>query len=204
MQRFPLGRGVWHKNGVNEYPRARRALPPLDDRQLEELALKYVGRFDTTRMKLANYLKRKLRERGWDGAREPDPQGLAEKLARLGYIDDAAFALAKAQSLTSRGFGQRRLSDTLRHAGVDPEDGQAAREHAEQEAVSAALRLAERRRIGPFAARPPGDPREREKAIGALVRAGHSFALARVIIDWPPDTPVDPAEVADRARLTGA
>ena len=35
----------------------------------------YVGRFATTRAKLAHYLLRKLREKGWEGARPPDDRG---------------------------------------------------------------------------------------------------------------------------------
>ena len=39
---------------------------------MQDLALRYVGKYATTRAKLAAYLARKLRERGWDGQREPD------------------------------------------------------------------------------------------------------------------------------------
>jgi regulatory protein len=67
--------------------------------------------------------------------------------------------------------------------------------------LDAALRFAERRRIGPFGSC-GSDPKAREKAIGAMVRAGHSFALAKAIVDWPPGRDIDPAEVADRAGLT--
>ena len=53
----------------------------------------------------------------------------------------------------------------------------------------AALALARRRRLGPFAAADEAvaDPDERrkrrEKQIAALIRAGHEFALARAVID---------------------
>jgi len=163
----------------------RKPRPPLDERILSELALSYVGRFATTRAKLRTYLARKLRERGWSGPREPDLAELAERFASQGYIDDASYALAKAQSLTSRGYGKRRLNDKLRAAGVAEDDGAAARDHSDQEAVASALKFAERRRIGPFAERAEADPKQREKAIAAMVRAGHSFALARRIATLP-------------------
>jgi regulatory protein len=164
--------------------RTRRALPPLDEAHLDELALRYVGRFATTRAKLRDYLNRKLRERGWEGAAAPDLAALAERLSELGYVDDAAFAAGKSRSLTARGYGARRLSDALRAAGVAAEDGEAARALARAQAVTAALRFAERRRIGPYAAQVP-DLREREKAIAAMVRAGHSFPLARAVAMLP-------------------
>ena len=78
---------------------SRKTPRPLDEARLEELALAYVGRFATTRAKLASYLARKLRERGWEAPRAPATEALVEKLAGLGYVDDAAYALAKARSL---------------------------------------------------------------------------------------------------------
>ena len=173
-------------------PRPRK---PLDEKALGALALRYVERFATTRHKLASYLQRKVRERGWDGANPPDLEALAERFAALGYVDDAAFALAKARTLGQRGYGRRRLVDTLRVAGVAEEDGAAARDHADAEAVEAALRFAQRRRIGPFAADVSADPKARDKAIGAMIRAGHGFALARAIVALAPGEAFDPDEL---------
>ena len=200
--RFPDGQGLWHKHGGMAPMRGRRTLPPLDENRLGELALRYVTRYATTRSKLRSYLARKIRERGWDGGREPDLAAIADRFAEQGYVDDSAYALAKSEALTGRGYGKRRVLEKLRFAGVDEEHGRAAREHADAEAVSAALRFAERRRIGPFAAAPPSGPKEREKALAAMVRAGHSFPLARAIVGTAPGADIDLAELAERARLT--
>ena len=175
-------------------PRPRK---PLDEKSLGALALRYVERFSTTRHKLASYLQRKVRERGWEGAAAPDLEGLAERFAALGYVDDAAYALAKARTLGQRGYGPRRLVDTLRVAGVAEEDGVAARDHADSEAVDAALRFAQRRRIGPFAAGVSDDPKARDKAIGAMLRAGHGFALVRAIVALSPGQDFDREQFAD-------
>jgi regulatory protein len=177
--------------------RSARPPVPIDAKRLEELALRYVGRYATSRAKLRSYLSRKLRERGWNGEREPDLEGLAMRFSELGYVDDAAYALAKSQALIGRGYGRRRLDDKLRLAGIGEEDGAAAREHAAIEAVDAALRFAERRRIGPFAVQ-EGDPKQREKAIAAMVRAGHSFSLAKVIVDLPLGSEPDKNELRER------
>jgi regulatory protein len=183
-------------------PGSRKPRPPLDDRRLEELALHYVGKYATSRSKLIGYLARKVRERGWDGPREPRLEELAERFSELGYVDDAAYALAKSRSLSSRGYGTRRLEQKLRMSGIGEEDAVAAREHSEREAVDSAIRFAERRRIGPFGTAGAGDPSRREKALAAMVRAGHSFELARIIVEWPVGTPIDLGEIADRIGLT--
>ena len=181
-------------------PRPSRRPPPLDSKRLQELALRYVGRYATTRAKLRAYLARKIRERGWSESTEPELDRLAASFCELGYVDDAAYALAKSQALTSRGYGKRRLQDKLRLAGIDEADGAAARDHADAEAIDAALRFAERRRIGPFAT-VESDPKQREKATAALVRAGHSFGLARAIASLRPGATVDVDELREQARL---
>lgn len=181
--------------------RPRKPRPPLSQALLDELALAYVGRFATTRAKLSTYLRRKLGERGWNGAGDADVDSLVARFARSGLVDDSAYALAKAQSLARRGYGKRRLTLALRGAGVGAEDGVEALDHANREAAAAALRFAERRRIGPFAATAvPDDLRERsrqrDRNLAAMLRAGHSFALALAILRLPPGAAPDPAEFA--------
>ncbi|MEO8176890.1 MAG: RecX family transcriptional regulator [Sphingomicrobium sp.] len=172
--------------------------PPLNRDTLNELALFYVGRFATTRAKLKSYLMRKLRERGWDGAAEADLDSIAERFAAQGYVDDAAFALSKSRSLTSRGYGLRRVEQSLRSAGVVEADGAAARDLARTERVETALHFARRRRIGPFATE-PADLKLRERALSAMVRAGHRFGLARAIVDLAPGAEVDLESLSDSA-----
>jgi regulatory protein len=155
------------------------------------MALRYVGKYATSRAKLVAYLARKVRERGWEEAESPDLDGIANRFSDLGYIDDAAYALSKSRELTSRGFGKRRLNEKLRLAGIDEEDSAAARDHADKEAVDAAVRYARRKKIGPFASE-PADRVAREKAIGAMVRAGHDVDLARSIARLDPGAEVEP------------
>jgi regulatory protein len=168
----------------------RRPPPPLDTAALEALALRYVERFATTRGKLAAYLSRKVRERGWTGA-SADPQQIADRMAQLGYVDDRAFAEAKARSLARRGYGTRRVSMALRAAHVGEEDAADALEESADQAFTSALALARRRRFGPFAAA-VADERTRERQIAALVRAGHNYALARRIVTAEPGDILEP------------
>ena len=181
--------------------KAKRLPGPLDDSSLRELALRYVGKYATTRAKLRAYLARKLRERGWKGEGDPDPEALAERFAELGYIDDAAYALAQSRDFAARGYGKRRLAQKLRLAGIEESDGEAAEEHADDQAVAAALRFAERRRLGPFAVA-AADRAAREKWIAAMIRAGHGFALARAIATMEPGDEIDMDDLTDRAGIS--
>jgi regulatory protein len=172
--------------------------PALDETRLDELALSYVGRFATTRAKLCSYLSRKVRERGWAGKAPPAFESISERLEALGYVDDSAFALSKARSLSARGYGSRRVSQSLRLAGVGDSDGEAALELAQAEAVESALRFARRRRIGPFGTG-GSDRASRQKHIAAMIRAGHGYELANAIARIEPGNTVDIDLLAEKA-----
>jgi len=164
--------------------RDRRPAPPLDRSSLDRLALRYVERFATTRARLAAYLQRKIRERGWEG--DPaDPAALAERMAELGYIDDRAFGEARASAMARRGLGRRRVSGVFHQAGIGAEDAEALAPAIEARALDAALTFARKRRIGPFASVAADRP-GREKQIAAMIRGGHDFGLARRIAAMAP------------------
>lgn len=184
---------MWHNQGVSVTNRKRPPhasgerphRPALDAEALERLALRYVGRYATSRGKLVAYLQRKLLDRGWAGGQAPDLASLAERFAALGYVDDQAFAEARARSLGGRGYGQARVRQALHAARIDDEDAASAHEIALDGRWAAALRYAEKRRIGPWA-RAETDRAARQKAIAAMIRAGHDFAAARVIVSAQP------------------
>ena len=164
-------------------PRPQRKRPaPLDREKLRALALSYVGRYATTRHRLGDYLRRKLRERGWAGEQEADVATLVADFAALSYVDDEAFASNRAASLLRRGYGPARVRANLGQSGIEREQiAVAAAVDIEQER-EAALIFAKRKRIGPFR-QSETNPREREKAMAAMLRAGHGFDLAREIVN---------------------
>ncbi|WP_328600489.1 regulatory protein RecX [Pontixanthobacter aquaemixtae] len=173
----------------------KRPKKPLDSARLQELALAYVARFSTSTSKLETYLKRKLRERGWEGEAEPDVAAISARYVELGYIDDAAYARAKAGGLLSRGYGARRVSQALYAAGIDEN----IREDVAPDELKMRLavqKMAQKRRFGPYYVPKDGqslDRDRREKQIAALLRAGHGFDIvgkvmnarsAEAVDDW--------------------
>ncbi|WP_294356710.1 regulatory protein RecX [uncultured Sphingomonas sp.] len=154
--------------------------PPLDQAALEALALRYVERFATTQGKLSDYLRRKIRERGWHG--EPIEVGaIATRFAELGYIDDRGYAEMKTASLVRLGYGERRITAALHAARIGAADAEEAVDQVRDGAFDHALAFARRKRIGPFASA-PADEAQRRKHLAAMVRAGHSFALSAKIL----------------------
>ena len=168
-----------------QFSREIRVPKPLDAPRLEELALAYVARFATSAAKLETYLRRKLRERGWEGE-SPAPTAdliaaLIERLVSAGYVDDTAYARSKSGSLLRRGFGERRIGQALGAAGIAAEVREEVRSGMSAQR-RAALALAAKRRFGPFGDK-AGDRAGREKQIGAMLRAGHPLDSARELVN---------------------
>lgn len=168
---------------------------PLDQPALERLALRYVERFATSRAKLVDYLRRKLRERGGADP-HPDPDAVADQMVRLGYVDDRAFADARSTALSRRGMGGRRIDQALRQAGIADDLRTEMIQPFVEDAQESALVYARKRRFGPFSPS-PADPDRQRRQIAAMVRAGHEPRLAAQIVRARPgDERFDPVDNA--------
>jgi regulatory protein len=173
-------------------PRKRR-YPLRSEDALRELAYRYVARFSCTTDKVRRYLLGKMREAvAAEEARAADIQpwidAVLAALVRVGALDDRRFAENRALTLHRRGRGTRVIQRDLDRLGAPDEAIDQALETLAADIpdpdLVAAIRLARKRRLGPFAA--PETRRElRERHLAALARAGFRFDLARRIVDAP-------------------
>jgi regulatory protein len=167
---------------------------------LENAALHYLERFASSSANLRRVMLRKI-DRSiahWGGAREDhlaQLDAVIAKLARLGYLDDAAYAEAKVRALHRQGKGTRTIRATLAAKGVGTEEAVAALDTLAEDVAepdfAAAVRLAKKRRLGPF--RRDGRADARNKDLAALARAGFDFDTCRRVID------AESAEVLEQA-----
>lgn len=156
-------------------------LPPLTQEKLREIAIRYVERYQTTQARLERLLRNKIRMRGWEeGGEEPDIEAISNRMVELGYVDDGLFAESRTRGLARRGFGAQRINQELAAAGID--EGQREEALENYDALGAALAFAKRKRFGPFGT-PASEPRIRQRQIASMARAGHSYDLARKIVD---------------------
>lgn len=111
--------------------RARRAA--VED---PAVVLEAAARFLEVRPRSVEEVRRRLRDAGY---RDDLVDGAVERLAALGYLDDAAFARAWVESRDrARPRGARALRDELRRMGVAAEDVEAALAAREATATGAA------------------------------------------------------------------
>jgi regulatory protein len=171
----------WQMTGQS----SRRAPIPLDASTVHQLALVYVGRYATSSAKLTVYLNRKLRERGWSADSEPPVANVVRHMVEQGYVDDRAFAAARTRQLQRRGYGSARVQLSLQRDGIAESLRTEIAAVDEDAALDIALSFAKRRRLGPFAKQVP-DQLAREKAIAAMIRAGHSYQHAKQVMELDP------------------
>ncbi|CAP54525.1 regulatory protein RecX [Gluconacetobacter diazotrophicus] len=203
--------------------RRRRADAPVPDRAaLRAVALAHLARFGTTRAGLAQVLDRFLQRwarRAAQAGTLPEEietqitpvraqiDQVVRDMADLGAVDDAAFAGARARSLTRAGRSRRAVQAHLAVRGVEEDtlgsvldETLGARGGQGQDTeLAAALVFARRRRAGPFA--PPSDAAEgeanggaeddratrRRRVLEAMARAGFGRAVAEAALDMDPE-----------------
>ena len=149
-------------------PLERLVDPELGLQHALDLAYRYLARRDRTEREVRQRLELKRIEPA------TIDQAVLE-LQRAGYLDDERYAARFAEDRrTLDGWGAARIERKLQAVGVASEtiQGALAAQSAGDE-LEAALAVLERRFATPLAT-----PRDRERALGFLVRKGYAMELA--------------------------
>jgi regulatory protein len=139
----------------------------VSDARAVELAYRYLGRRDRTVAEVRKHLAAK------DCGEDAIDAAVAE-LAGAGYLDDARYAQRFAEDRRELdGWGAERIAQKLASVGVAREHVEAALADRDHEAeLDAAVALVRRR----FPAL--DSDRDRDRALGLLVRKGYDLDLA--------------------------
>jgi len=165
--------------------------PSAPDRStLHDAAIHHLARYASTTVGLLRVLSRRIDR--WARATEATPDAIATAqataqqvvaaLVQAGVLDDTQFAATRAASLTRAGRSRRAIAAHLAQRGIDAETAQSALPDGAETELAAALLLARKRRLGPFAPEAPDREsrlRAQHRALGILARAGFSQDTAR-------------------------
>jgi len=165
-------------------------------------AIGYLGRYASSRHKLGQILQRFADRKltGYDADEIAAAiQQTIDQCSQLGYLNDRQFAVTLALGHRRQGRSQVMIRQRLRqHALSDDIIIHALAEADENSAngeLQAAIRFAQRRRLGPFARRHSAhnqlnDHYKRKKRdLGAMARAGFSMVISQRVLDHDkPDT----------------
>lgn len=166
---------------------------PPDETWLREAAVAHLARYAATQAGLARVLERRIDKWAIRTRRSVEPDvvnaqaaaaraliaPIVEKLAKIGAINDAAFAKGRGRSLTRAGRSARAVQANLTAKGVPPDLAREAAPIDPEREHGACLAAARRRRIGPFG--PEVSPEARNKQRATLARGGFSDRTIRDI-----------------------
>ena len=99
--------------------RARELAQAIRRAEALDAATRALARRDRSVVGLAEYLARR-------GVGRKERAGAVERLAEIGYLDDARFAAGRARSLAERGYGDDAVRFELGREGVTAEQIEAA------------------------------------------------------------------------------
>jgi regulatory protein len=173
---------------------------PPDEAALYEAALAHVARYATTEAGLARVLNRRVDRWARAVGEQDDPEALhaavaaarkavravVARLVKLGAVNDAAFAAARARSLGRAGRSRIAVAAHLAARGVAREIAQAALPDDPEAELGAAVLFAHRRRIGPFR-RTEAGPDSGRRELGMLARAGFAQPVAEAALEMAPE-----------------
>jgi regulatory protein len=158
----------------------RPASRPVTAAYLHKAATRYVSARSASGAMVRQTLERRAKRRLAVTALDETTLGLIEAvmsdLAKLGLIDDARFAQARAASLAAKGLPGRRIAAVLRAKGVEP-DTIAVAGAADVDELAQARRYVERKRLGRHRTG-EATAGTHLKDLRALARAGFSYAVA--------------------------
>lgn len=178
-------------------PRWERPIPrPINvsAERLWAVSLRYLQRFSASVEMLRRVLDRRLRpaiaaELISPAEAEARREAVLQRASALGYLDDQRFTEGRVAALLRQGKSPRVIAETLRAKGIAPASVAAvlaatASETEEDLALTAARAFARRRRLGPYRAKASDDPRQAEKDMATLLRAGHAYSVSKQILNY--------------------
>lgn len=176
-------------------PKRRRGPRKATASYLENSAAHYLGRFATSTAHLRQLMMQKVQRSVMHHGTDADEgakfvETIIEKFERLGFLNDQTYGEMRARSLYAKGTPVRGIRYKLQQKGLSEDviDSALAALAEEVEVrdldLSAALRLAQRRRLGPYLS----DDREirdarREKDMAVMARAGFSYDVVCQLLD---------------------
>ncbi len=172
-------------------------VPPRSGRQpqrkitpqrLKNIALYYLQRFESSAENLRSVLHRRIEKYAHENPefdKTAAYQWVEDILAdfeRLHYLDDARYAELKVRDYLAAGKPARYIQGKLKQKGIAESQISEILAAQEYDPVQMALRLAQRKKIGPY--RPQEQRREwRQKDLGTLIRAGFDYDVAGEVLN---------------------
>lgn len=164
---------------------------PLTAKRLTNIALYYLGRYESSVEQLRKVLSRRVFKEKLKGADIPaDVESVIEsilaKMVSDGYVDDRRFAESVVRKCQTAGKSRQFLIGKLKTAGIDSDLIRELTDGLLDSDLDAARRFVQKKKIGFY--RPLEKQKECfKKDLAAMARAGFSFDVAKQALETGED-----------------
>ncbi len=171
-----------------EQPKRKRPAKKITPQRLKNIGLYYLKRFESSVENLRSVLQKRVNQYAKEN---PDfnkqeayqwVEDVLTEFEKLHYLDDERFTEIKVRSYLSVGKPARYIQNKLREKGIANAQIEDMLDDFGYNPQEMALKLAKRKKIGPF--RPDEESRKqnRQKDMAALIRAGFDYDVVSEIM----------------------
>ena len=178
---------------VSETSKKAKILRKMTPQRIKNIGLYYLKRFETSVVNLRNVLRRRVNDYAY---RVPEfnkaeayewIEQLLEEFQRVGYLNDNRYAEIKIKSYMVAGKSPRYIKGKLKEKGIDDNLVEKIIDEEGFEPFDAALKLARKKRIGPYCSNEELRKERRSKDLAILVRAGFDYDVAIKVLETEVD-----------------
>ncbi len=184
---------IKQKNSPYE-KREKRPPKKISESYLHNSALYYLERFSASKKHFKTVMLRKVRRSCMHHSEQDYDEcaimvkALADKFEKSGLLDDETYTNGLVSSLRRKGLSRSAIINKMYAKGISQEKTIAALEKLDNELCEtpdeaerhAALKLARKKRIGPYFT---GEEQDIKRSLGMFARAGFSYQIAKHVLN---------------------
>lgn len=165
----------------------------ITPQRLKNIAMYYLKRFETSEYHLRSVLKRRIDDYAFHDKEFDKREAyqwlneLMSDFVRLGYVNDERFAEIKIRGYLSAGKSPRYILNKLKEKGIDEDLADKLLSEQEYNPFESAMKLAKKKRIGPYHDDEKLRKERRNKDMGILIRAGFDYDIVLKVLEWKDD-----------------
>ena len=162
----------------------------ITPQRLKNIALYYLKRFETSEANLRSVLKRRIDDyayfdKEFDKAKAYQwLDELVNDFVRLNYVNDERFAEMRIRGYLKAGKSPRYILNKLKEKGIGEDLTVKLLNEQEYDDFESALKLAKKKKIGPFCADEKLRKERRNKDMGVLIRAGFDYDVVLKVLEF--------------------
>lgn len=167
----------------------KKVLRKITKLRIKNIGLYYLKRFESSVENLRQVLRRRVNDYAYQNPEWDKEQGyvwIEEVLAEFegyGYLNDERYAEIKIRGYLAAGKPDRYILNKMKEKGVAEDVVLRLLEAQEYDVFDMALKLAKKKKIGPF--RAEADRREFwQKDAAKLVAAGFEYEVVKQVLDY--------------------